>query len=227
MLAYLCLFSVSYFSLPGFSDNDVYAKKTLGTFPKTPAESTLWEKISLCFDVMEGAWYMLYDDQKKSRGPEKIKKLYRESIDNFYNKLVSESKICISLAVFGPLGAGKSFVLNFVLNHGLPEMYQVKSGPLPSASGGSQTPLPINIKWGNKVQVLLHKQEKSATPDIWFPEEGLGIGTLARVNELLEIKFKDVRNFSNAKCVELQGPFPVFRFLREINDNLWPPGVRS
>ena len=119
----------------------MYAKKTLGTFPKTPAESTLWEKISLCFDVMEGAWYMLYDDQKKSRGPEKIKKLYRESIDNFYNKLVSESKICISLAVFGPLGAGKSFVLNFVLNHGLPEMYQVKSGPLPSASGGSQTPV--------------------------------------------------------------------------------------
>ena len=94
-------------------------------------------------------------------------------------------------------------------------MYQVKSGPLPSASGGSQTPLPINIKWGNKVQVLLHKQEKSATPDIWFPEEGLGIGTLARVNELLEMKFKDVRNFSDAKCVELQGPFPVFRFLKE------------
>ena len=63
-------------------------------------------------------------------------------------------------------------------------MYQVKSGPLPSASGGRQTPLPINIKWGNKVQVLLQKQEKSTTPDIWFPEEGLGIETLARVNEL-------------------------------------------
>ena len=29
------------------------------------------------------------------------------------------------------------------------------------------------------------------------------------------MKFKDVRNFSDAKCVELQGPFPVFRFLKE------------
>ena len=164
---------------------------------------------------MEGAWYKLYADQKKSSRPGKIKKLIRESIDNFHNKLVSDSKICISLAVFGPLGAGKSFLLNFVLNHGLPEMYQVKSGPLPSASGSSQTPLPINIKWGNKVQVLLHKQEKSATPDIWFAEEGLGIGTLARVNELLKEKFKEVDNFSDSKCVELQGPFPVFRFLKE------------
>ena len=32
--------------------------------------------------------------------------------------------------------------------------------------------------------MLLQKQEKSTTPDIWFPEEGLGIETLARVNEL-------------------------------------------
>ena len=44
LLAYLCLFSVSYFSLPGFSDNDVYEKKTLRTFAKIPTESTLWEK---------------------------------------------------------------------------------------------------------------------------------------------------------------------------------------
>lgn len=215
VLAVLCLFGVSYFSLPGFADSDSYAKKTLHTFQGIPTESTLWEKISLCSDVMEGAWYVLYDDQKKSSRPEKIKKLIRESIDNFHNKLVSDSKICISLAVFGPLGAGKSFLLNFVLNQGLPDMYQVKSGPLPSASGGSQTPLPINIKWGNKVQVLLHKQENGAIPDIWFPEESLGIGTLARVNELLKMKFKDAVNFSDAKCVELQGPFPVFQYLKE------------
>ena len=215
VLAVLCLFGVSYFSLPGFADSDSYAKKTLHTFQGIPTESTLWEKISLCSDVMEGAWYVLYDDQKKSSRPEKIKKLIRESIDNFHNKLVSDSKICISLAVFGPLGAGKSFLLNFVLNQGLPDMYQVKSGPLPSASGGSQTPLPINIKWGNKVQVLLHKQENGAIPDIWFPEESLGIGTLARVNESLKMKFKDVVNFSDAKCVELQGPFPVFQYLKE------------
>ena len=211
----LCLFSVSSFSLPGFSDNDVYAKKTLRTFTGIPTESTLWEKISLCSDVMEGAWYLLYDEKKKPSRRDKIKKLIRQSIDNFHSKLVSDSKICISLAVFGPLGAGKSFLLNFVLNHGLPEKYQVKRGPLPSASGGSQTPLPINIKWGNKVQVLFHKQEKSAIPDVWFPEEDLSSDTLVRVHKLLEMKFKEEGNFSNAKCVELQGPFPVFQFLKE------------
>lgn len=209
-----CLFSVIFLCLV-LSDNDVYAKKTLYTFAAIPTESTLWEKISLCSDVMEGVWYLLYDDQKKPSRPEKIKKLIRQSIDNFHNKLVSDSKICISLAVFGPLGAGKSFLLNFVLNQGLPEMYQGKSGPLPSAFGGSQTPLPINIKWGSKVQVLLHKQEKSASPDVWFPEEELGVGTLARVNKLLEMKFKDAGNLSGAKCVELQGPFPVFRVFKE------------
>lgn len=111
----------------------MYAKKTLYSFLAIPTDSTLWEKISLCSDVMEGAWYLLYDDKKKPRGPDKIKKLIRQSIDNFHNKLVSDSKICISLAVFGPLGAGKSFLLNFILNQGLPKMYQVKYGPLPSA----------------------------------------------------------------------------------------------
>ena len=75
LLAYLCLFCVSYFSLPGFSDSDVYAKQTLGTFAKIPTESTLWEKISLCSDVMEGAWYVLYHGHKKSSRREKIKKV--------------------------------------------------------------------------------------------------------------------------------------------------------
>ena len=71
---FACRF-IPIFSLPGFSDNDVYAKKTLRTFAKIPTESTLWEKISLCSDVMEGAWYMLFDDQKKSSRREKIKKV--------------------------------------------------------------------------------------------------------------------------------------------------------
>lgn len=183
-----------------------------------PTGSGLWEKISLCSDVLEGAWYLLYDDQKKPRKPQKpqkIKKLIRESIDNFHSTLVSKSKICISLAVFGPLGAGKSFFLNFLLNQGLSETDQVKNGPLPSAIGGSQTPLPIYVKYGKKVQVLLHKQKKGVSPDVLFPEETLGNGTLARVNTLLKAKFQEVGSFSDANCIELQGPFPVFHHLKE------------
>ena len=94
-------------------------------------------------------------------------------------------------------------------------MCQVKQGPLPSAAGDSQTPLPINIKWGNKVQVLFHKQENSATPDVWFPEEDLSSDSLKRVHKLLKMKFKEAGNLSDAKCVELQGPFSVFQVLKE------------
>ena len=184
-------------------------------FTEIPTQSALWEKISLCSDVMEGAWYLLYDDHKKPNRPQKIKQLIRESIDDFHNKLVSDSKICISLAVFGPQGAGKSFFLNFLLNQDLPETYQVIDGPLPSGTGFSQTPLPIHVKYGSKVQVLFHRREKGRNPDLWFREEELRNDTLAAVNKLLKSKFLEAENFSDAKCIELQGPFPVFRSLQE------------
>lgn len=89
---------------------------------------------------MEGAWYLLYDDQKQNKHAG-IKKKIRENIDNFHSKLVTESKITVLVDVFGPLGAGKSFFLNFLLNWGLPDEHKVENGPLPSASGGSQTPI--------------------------------------------------------------------------------------
>ena len=68
----------------------------------------MWEISSLCSDVVEGAWYELYDDQKKSNKPNKIKMLIRESIDNFQSTLVTECRVIITLAVLGPLGAGMS-----------------------------------------------------------------------------------------------------------------------
>jgi len=55
----------------------------------------------------------------------------------------------------------------------------------------------------------------TTTPDVWFPEEDLDIGTLGRVHQLLEMKFKDEGNLSDAKCEELQGPFLVFKVLKE------------
>ncbi|XP_078346164.1 uncharacterized protein LOC144631584 isoform X2 [Oculina patagonica] len=198
-------------------DIDTYAKKQfqIVSFSGIPPDAGLWEKISLCSDVIEGAWYLLYDDLKKTGRREKVKSLIRESIDNFHNTLVSDSKVCISLAVFGPLGAGKSFFLNFLLNHGLSGEDKVENGPLPSASGGSQTPLPIYVKYGKRVQVLLHKQKKGESPDVWFSEEELGNGTLARVNNLLKEKFEKGASLSHVNCIELQGPFPVFHYLKE------------
>ena len=171
---------------------------------------------------MEGAWYLLYDDQKQNKHAG-IKKKIRENIDNFHSKLVTESKITVLVDVFGPLGAGKSFFLNFLLNWGLPDEHKVENGPLPSASGGSQTPIPIYVKHGNNVQVLLHKSNKdesNKSPSVWFPKEELGRGTLARVRDELESKFEEIhskfekdKRLPDATCIEIQGPFPVFRDL--------------
>jgi len=154
---------------------------------------------------------MLYNKQKEPGKREKVRKLIRESIDNFHCTLIEESKISISLAVAGLLGVGKSFFLNFLLTWGLSSA----EGPLPSAEGGSQTPIPIKVKYAENVQVLLHKKEAGAIPDVWFPEEELGNDTFARVNSVLTLNFQNIESLSDARCVELQGPFPIFSGLKE------------
>ena len=174
----------------------------------------MWEITSLCSDVLEGAWYELYDDQKKSNKPNKIKMLIRESIDNFQSTLVTECRVVITLAVLGSLGAGKSFFLNSLLNLGLPNNFKVQNGPLPSADGDSQTPIPIYVKNGRKVQVLFHKQEVDPNPVVWFPEEKISKETLARVNSTLLTRFQDKESFTGASYVVLQGPFPVLTDLK-------------
>ena len=199
-----------------------FAKKRLYTFPGVPQEAGLWENISLCSAVMEGAWYLFYDNKKKPSKSNTVKKFIRESIDSFHSTLVTESKICLSLAVFGNQGVGKSFFLNFLLNWGLPADQQVENGPLPSAEGGSQTPLPIYVKYGKRVKVLFHKQRKSDSPEIWFPEANLDKKSLEDVRNLLQIKFQELdqqgkshdSNVKDETRVELQGPFPVFHGLK-------------
>ena len=165
---------------------------------------------------------MLYDDKKKPSKSDTVKKFIRESIDSFHSTLVTESKICLSLAVFGNQGVGKSFFLNFLLNWGLPDDQQVENGPLPSAKGGSQTPLPIYVKYGKTVKVLLHKQRRGDSPETWFPEANreanLDKQTLEDIRNLLRRKFQDLEQIGKSqdsrskegRWVELQGPFPVF-----------------
>ena len=165
---------------------------------------------------------MLYDDKKKPSKSDTVKKFIRESIDSFHSTLVTEGKISISLAVFGNLGVGKSFFLNFLLNWGLPADQQVENGPLPSAKGGSQTPLPIYVKYGKTVKVLLHKQRRGDSPETWFPEANreanLDKQTLEDIRNLLRRNFQDLEQIGKSqdsrlkeeRWVELQGPFPVF-----------------
>ena len=169
-------------------------------------ESALWENIRVCSDVLEGAWYKLYEDSRQ----EKVKMLIRENIDNFLSTLVTESKVFITLAVFGPPRTGKSFFLNTLLSVGL-DSRKVQNGSLPSAEGKSQTRLPIYIKYGRNVQVSLHKEETEPNPTLCFNEEEIEIGTFDRVRNTLESIFEE----KDAKYIELQGPFPVFKQLNE------------
>ena len=156
---------------------------------------------------------MLHDDEKEPRKHENVRTLIREIIDNFHSILVTESNITISIAVVGPLGVGKSFFLNSLLNWGLPIEHKVENGPLPSAFGPCQTPIPIHVKFAKNVQVLLHKVETDALPVVWFAEEELDNDTLARVNATLVLNFQEIG--SNVRFVELQGPFPVFGYLKD------------
>ena len=188
-------------------DLESYVKRRVQQFTIIPEKLSLWEKSSLCSDVLEGAWYELYDNQA---GTNKIKMVIRESIDNFQSTLVTESKVCITLAVLGPLGVGKSFFLNSLLNLGLKDEVKMKDGPLPSAPDDSQTPLPIYVKFASNVQVLFYKQEADPNPVEWFPEEKMAKDSLARVNSTILKRFQDKESLDSTGYVVLQGPFRVF-----------------
>ena len=170
------------------------------------------ENISFCSDVLEGAWYQLYDGQNKSKRNQKVKDLIRGTIDNFQSSLVTESKVCITVAVFGPRGVGKSFLLNTLLTD---KNINMQNGPLPSAKGKSQTLLPIYLTYGRNVEVLLHRKKTDANPVILLPKDELGESTLARVSEILEKRFQDEKSFSDVRCIEVRGPFKVFDQLRD------------
>lgn len=186
--------------------------------------SKLWEQISLCAAGIEGAWYFLFESLKFSETKsKKLKETIRESIDNFYSTLVTESKVSISLAVFGPLGTGKSFFLNSILNLGLRDEFKVERGPLPSAKGDSVTHVPIYVEYGKYVNVLLRNKDGSC--EEWLSNRKIEIGTLAEVKTLLIEKFNRKQSLSNARCIELQGPFPVFLDLKKATRAITSSGL--
>ena len=164
----------------------------------------------------------MYDDKKKPKKSQTVKKFIRESIDTFHSTLVTESKIRISLALFGPLGAGKSFFVNSLLKWGLGLNDRVLNGPLPSASGGSQTPIPIYVRYGRSLQVFLHSC--SNEKQLLLQEADVNAHTLVMVENVLKTTFKDERNFLDAKYVEIEGQFPVFHHLKETTRSVTQSG---
>ena len=109
-------------------------------------------------------------------------------IPNLLQKIASS----LTVAVLGLQGVGKSYMLNFLLNSGLPDNVRMSDGPLPSGLGGSQTPVPVRLKYRNKVQVSLHKKVVHQKPDVWYSNDDLGPDTLASVNNIMKEKFMEV-----------------------------------
>ena len=79
------------------------------------------------------------------------------------------------------------------------------------------------MKHGKRVKVLLQKQKKRVSPEIWFPEANLDKKTWEDVlRDLLRRKFQDlgqhgnshVSNVKDEMCVERQGPLPDFHGLK-------------
>ncbi|XP_078346173.1 uncharacterized protein LOC144631588 [Oculina patagonica] len=196
--------------------SDVVAgtKEKVKNFSGSNPETGFGEKTSDCLDVMEGACYFLCEEkQKKSKGvvtkPAKVEKLIQQSINDFNSILVSKSNVTISIAVCGPVGVGKSYLLNFLLTHDLSDDKACEV-PLPSAEGGSQTPLPIRVKYRNSVKVSFFKTRNDPEPDLWYSEMNLSKTTLVEINEVLKNKIGD----DSAGLVEIEGPFPIFQVLK-------------
>lgn len=183
----------------------------------------LGEKISECLDVMEGAWNLLYRQEnfesgvraKKVIGP--ARKRVQQGLGDFHGRLVLDSNITINIAVFDTEGAGKSTLFNFLLNHGVPSNL-LNEGPLPSGKGSRQTRLPIYIKYANSLQVLLHKDRDELKPELLFPNselEAQSENPRTMVRDCLKNIFHMENVSEDATHIELQGPFPIFRYLEE------------
>ena len=214
-----------------YSIADVVAgtKKKVLNFSGTNPEAGFGEKTSNCLDVMEGACYLLCEEKKrKSKGavakPAKVEKLIQESINDFNSILVAKSNVTISVAVCGPVGVGKSYLLNFLLSYGLSDDKACEV-PLPSAEGGSQTPLPVRVKYSNSVKVSYYKTNNDPEPKVWYSETHLSKATLvcmnnhlkekfAEVNTLFKENFTDFRVAYSESIVAIEGPFPIFRALK-------------
>ena len=183
----------------------------------------LREKISECLDVMEGAWNSLYRPRPGDRSQKVIgsaRRRIQEGISNFHTRLLIDSNNTINLAVFGTEGAGKSSLLNFLLNQGNQggQGNLLNEVPLPSGKGTRQTRLPIYVKYANTLQVLLHKERDESKAEVLYPNSKPkveGTNPLIVVRDLLKSIFHKEDILKDATHIELKGPFAIFPTLED------------
>jgi len=195
------------------------------TFPGVSQDPDvgLGEKISECLDVMEGAWNSLYRPKSEVRSKKVIgsaRRRIQEGISDFHKRLVIDSNNTINIAVFGTEGAGKSSLLNFLLNQDDQGAQRnlLNEVPLPSGKGTRQTRLPIYVKYANTLQVLLHKERDEFKPEVLYPNskpEVEGKNPLIVVRDHLKSIFQKEDVLEDATHIELRGPFLIFPTLED------------
>ena len=182
-------------------------------------ESGLRENIIDCLDVMEGTWnefYQAKNSTSKVHVVGKARKRIQESLSDFH-RLVLDSNITVNLAAFGTEGVGKSSLLNFLLNGGVPENW-LNERPLPSGKGSTQTALPIYVKYANNMQVLLHKDKEEIKTEVLYPNSNLedqDKEPLKIVRDIIRDTFDKEEVLEASSYLELQGPFSIFHDLEE------------
>ena len=191
-----------------------YTTKKVLSFSDVDPNSGLREKIIDCLDVMEGTWNILY--QPKNSTSEVVgeaRKRIQESLNDFH-RLVLDSNITVNLAAFGTEGVGKSSLLNFLLNGGVPENWLNKR-PLPSRKKNN---LAIYVKYANNMQVLLHKGKEEITTEVLYPNSNLedeDEEPLKIVRDIIRDTFDKEVVLEASSYLELQGPFSIFHDLEE------------
>ena len=182
--------------------------------------AALVDNINQALDALEGAWYFLYGSNIEAKMVA-IQKLIHEGIEYSRKGLDTVKHITVSVAMFGPLGTGKSFILNHLLNYGLsavlPDIgfFQL----LPSGEGISKTPTPVKIKHGSQVQITIKRkanETSSCNQDIepYFGPKELSKKSLQGACEALEKIFQEKTPLLSVEYVQVIAPLPVFDRLK-------------
>ena len=210
----------SFLSLLLEKDETIRTLFALDKFDKT---DPLVQNVRVALEALKGAWIKVYETKKPQsiKQMQKVQGLILEGLDQLDNNLRDLSNITVTIAAFGPLGAGKSYVLNHLLHFGLdtPDVTNL----LPSGEGDSQTPIPVRIKFDEEVRVTVKRKantvselRKPTLEEETFGSKELNGESLKSVHEKVREVFNNKQSLKSVEWLELKGPFPVFEEMKSI-----------
>lgn len=172
------------------------------------------ESIRIVITALEHILYLLHK-QRTEDGSRKFREIISKSLCCLKDKLDAIKKIKIRVVVFGPLGQGKSFVLNQLFRHGMSDDFTL----LPSGEGDSKTPIPVKIKYAQDVELTLRYKDKEGVPDM-FETCLTCLGDIDVAHSLTVETVADILAnkdfYEHAKFLDVLSPLPVFDHLKSL-----------